>query len=188
MKSWLKIAVAVIAFIFVFFIVTGYLWSDDVYFRKIILENNITSPEKAFEYVVGNTIAKVDDIINPEYNTFPRHYTPRFLLTKVKVVSCDEGAILVATLSHLLGFKTRLVDIYADDGKNSHTALEIYENNAWKLYDTSKNISGVTYQESIRDFKADKIVYRKYPKLYNRLVQSNYFLKKIALLLRGIPG
>jgi hypothetical protein len=113
------------------------------------------------------------------------------MLTQRKHLWCDEGAILLATIGHELGYETRLVDLRGDDDISHHTILEIYENGRWETYDTFQNLRGVTYQQSADGVRLQQRVhpyYRQYPRFYNWLVQNNFYLKHLALRLRGIPG
>ena len=100
---------------------------------------------------------------------------------------CDEGAIVLATIVHELGYKTRLVDlINVENGDSEHTVLEIYDGERWVLYDTFNDIHDVSYNESAGYSATPR--YRNYPKFYNFLIQNNFFLKQIAIRIRGVDG
>ena len=78
-----------------------------------------------------------------------QYQTPKYILTKRNYLSCDEGAILLATIVHELEYKTRLVDlINVENGVSEHTVLEIYDEERWILYDTFNDIYDVSYNES----------------------------------------
>src|SRR5688572_10374506 len=88
-------------FILVFlFILIGYLKSDSVFYNNLLKKNNITNSVQVFNWVTKN--------IGRAYNTpvYP-YQSPRHLIEKHKVLWCDEGAIVMATLDHQLGYKTR---------------------------------------------------------------------------------
>jgi hypothetical protein len=163
------------------FVASGYLMSDDLFFNRLIRSNRINTPEEAFAFVESNTrpapkgLAPISGL------------TPRYMLTQRKYLYCDESAILMATIVHELGYETRLVDLVGDDGVSRHTILEVRQGGSWKTYDTLQNTQGATYQESARNYRA-RPAYRAYPKPYNWLVQNNFYLKHLALWLRGVPG
>lgn len=168
------------------FVLSGYWFSDERYFNNLIEENRLEKPEKAFDYVVGNIDFPGDS--TPPGGTM----SPRYMLEK-KHLWCDQGAIVVATFAHQLGFPTRLVDI-GDDGNKTfgHTYLQIYENGEWKNYDTVLERSGITQEQILDGFNHHGLeVYthpRPYPNLYNRIIQNNFYLKHIALALRNGEG
>jgi len=64
--------------------------------------------------------------------------------------------------------------------------LEIYDEQRWILYDTFNDIYDVSYNESAGYSAIPR--YRKYPKFYNFLIQNNFFLKQIAIRIRGVDG
>ncbi|HZH32440.1 MAG TPA: hypothetical protein VEY11_16875 [Pyrinomonadaceae bacterium] len=163
------------------FVVSGYLLSDDLFFNQLIRSNRITTPEEAFAFVGSNTLSA------PKSMASVAGLTPRYMLTQRKYLYCDESAILLASIVHELGYDTRLVDLVGDDGVSRHTILEVLQNGSWKTYDTLQNLQGITYQESAKNYRA-RPVYRAFPRPYNWLVQNNFYLKHIALWLRGIPG
>ena len=163
------------------FAVSGYLLSDDFFFSQLIRSNRITTPEEAFAFVESNT-RPAGKGLEPISGL-----TPRYMLTQRKYLFCDEGAILLATIVHKLGYDTRLVDLVGDDGVSHHTILEVRQGGSWKTYDTLQNLQGVTYQESAKTYRA-RPVYRAYPRAYNWVIQNNFYLKHLALWLRGVPG
>ena len=167
------------------FTVNGYMLSDDKYFNELIKANHIDTPEKAFQYVSEN-------IEFVQGNPTPVPYTtPRYMLQK-KYLWCDEGAIVLATIVHELGNETRLVDVIKDDGNAGHTYLQVYENGEWKNYDTVLKKSGLAHEQilegcsyaGLRGYPKP----RPYPRLYNWIIQNNFYLKHLALWLRGVPG
>ena len=91
--------------IILFFVFVGYYYSDHFYYSRIIRENNLKTPDDVYFWVLKN---------NPSAEftkTHPAPYvSPRFNIEKKRFLFCDEGAIVIATLDHELGYKTRLVD------------------------------------------------------------------------------
>ena len=116
------------------------------------------------------------------------------MLTRQKYLWCDQGAIVMATIVHKLGYETRLVDLLGDDGVSHHTILEVNQGGTWKTYDTLQKLQGVTYQQSVESLNDNNYtrhiqpVYRPYPRSYDWAVQNNFYLKHLALWLRGLPG
>jgi len=163
------------------FVVSGYLLSDDLFFNRLIRSNGIDTPEEAFAFVVGNTRPA------PEGLPPVRGLTPRYMLTQRKYLYCDESAMVMATIVHELGYDTRLVDLIGDDGLSHHTILEVRQGGSWKTYDTLQNIQGATYQECAT-FHLSRPAHRPYPRPYNWVIQNNFYLKHLALWLRGVPG
>ena len=173
----------------ILFVVSGYYLSDDKYFNKIISDNNLNSPIDAFKYINLNTSNPNDSYTSKhEFENLQQSYqTPKYILTKRSYISCDEGAIVLATIVHELGHKTRLVDLIdVEDGISHHTVLEIYDGERWVLYDTFNDIHDVSYNESAGYSATPR--YRNYPKFYNFLIQNNFFLKQIAIRIRGVDG
>ena len=178
----LLISVAVLVGLFV---ASGYRLSDNYFFKNVIRENQITTPEDAFAFVEHNT--------NPasfEMNlTLQR--TPRNMLTKQKYLFCDQGSILMANIVNQLGYKTRLVDLVGDDDVSHHTILEVYQGNKWKTYDTLHNLQDVTYQHSAQAEAPELYTrrveprYRTYPRFVNRVIQNNFYIQRVALWLTG---
>jgi hypothetical protein len=183
-----KIKLLIALALMVFFIPGGYLLSDDFFFNNLIRENRITTPEEAFAFVEGNTYRP------PEGMDLAVLTTPREMLTRQKYLYCDQGAMVLATLVSELGYETRLVDLVGDDDISRHTILEVNQNGTWKTYDTLQNLQGVTYERSAKSLNADyytrrvEPVYRPYPRLYNRVIQNNFYLKHLALLVRSKAG
>jgi len=178
--------------VIIIFISYGYYLSDDRYFNKVISEHNIKRPIDAFNYINFNTSnPDGSDAANYELNNiFQKYQTPRYILTKRNYIWCDEGAIILATFAHELGYKTRLVDlINVSNGISQHTVLEIYEENKWILYDTQNDIYDVSYNDSAGLLGYSAIPrYRNYPRYYNFLVQNNLFIKQMALTIRSVNG
>lgn len=187
MKKFKTIFFVLVIFV-ALFVVSGYFLSDDFFFNRIIVENHITTPEEAFEFVNSNTFFAQE--IRPFAPITPG-LTPRYMLTERKYLWCDESAIVLATLARKLGFETRLVDIIGEDNIAHHTYLEILQNGEWKSYDTVKRKQGLTRREIFQLWELpEKTVLKKrpYPNAYNWFVQNNFYLKHLALRLRGIPG
>lgn len=168
-----------------FFVTSGYLLSDDRYFAGIIEKNSIDSPGRAFDFVNANTQFVTG-------NPTPEMYcTPRYMLEK-KRLWCDESAMVLATIVNKLGYETRLVDVITPGGFAGHTYLQVYEDGAWKNYDTVLKKSGITHEQILEGFAyADLRGYpreKEYPRLYNRLVQNNFYFKQLMLRVRNAPG
>jgi hypothetical protein len=173
----------IFALVFVLvFLVSGYLMSDDLFFRRLIRDNRITTPEQAFAFVESNVVYPP-----PKHMKAINGLTPRYMLTQRKYLYCDEGAMLLATIDHALGYETRLVDLVGDDDISHHTILEVRQDGRWKTYDTAYNLEGAPYVESARYYHA-RPFYRPYPKPYNWIIQHNFYVKHLALWLRGIPS
>src|SRR5919198_3812979 len=154
-----------------FFIVSGYLLSDAFFFKRLVYQNNIPSPEEAFTFVLRNT--GVPDPRNPPQ----LEYSPRLMLTKQKSLFCDQSAILMATIVGELGYDTRLVDFVGGDGVSHHTILEVKQNEGWKAYDTLNRRQGETYEQIQRRLNYDvRPVYRPY--LGSRWInRNNYYMQ-----------
>lgn len=131
MKKFARRALVVsLLFAILFFVVSGYLLSDAFFFKRLVYQNQITSSEQAFTFVIRNT--GVPDLRSPP----PLEYSPRLMLTKQKDLFCDQSAILMATIVGELGYDTRLVDLVGDDGLSHHTILEVKQNERWKTDDS----------------------------------------------------
>lgn len=181
----IRTSVYILALGLAFFVTSGYLLSDDRYFAGVIKANSINSPDEAFDFIKRNTEFVTG---NPP----PEMYcTPRYMLEK-KHLWCDESAIVLATIADKIGYQTRLVDVIKEDGAAGHTYLQIYENGAWKNYDTVLKKSGISHEQILEGFAYAKLKgyprARPYPRLYNRLVQNNFYFKHLMLRLRNAPG
>jgi hypothetical protein len=173
--------------VFVLFVITGYLLSDDLFFEKLIAQHHITTPEDAFRFVRAHT-RYADEHVNVVVGS-----SPRYMLTEQKYLYCDQSAILMATIVHELGYATTLIDLVGSDGGSHHTVLGVLQNGRWKTYDVTNNLQGRPIQESAKyqpsgaSYQADT-AYRAYPRFYHWLVQNNFYLKHLALWSRGLPG
>ena len=187
LRRWKPITLLLVFFITIF-VVGGYLLSDDSFFNELIYKNRISTPEEAHAFVENNTYRPTEGM------RVTLLTTPRNMLTRQKYLWCDQGAIVLATIVHKLGYETRLVDLLGDDGISHHTILEVNQNGAWKTYDTLQRLQGVTYQQSVESLNTKfytrniQPVYRPYPRFYNVVIENNFFLKHSALWLRGLPG
>lgn len=162
------------------FLIGGYLTSDTIFFKKLMLSNDLTTPMKVFLWTTSNYAI-------PRYTHAKHNAPPRYLLEKQKWMYCDEGATVMATFDHILGYKTRLIDLYGYDNIAHHTILEVFENGKWVTYDFTKRIHHTSYiQSSGNSFLLKEGKVRPYPKLYNAVINNNSVLKKVALKLRGI--
>lgn len=183
--SKIKAFVYVLTLVTAFLVTSGYLLSDDRYFADIIKTNSIDSPAKAFDFVKRNT-----EFVTG--NPTPEMYcTPRYMLEK-KRLWCDESAMVLATIVDRIGYQTRLIDVIKADGIAGHTYLQIYEDGEWKNYDTVLKKSGISHEEILAGFAyADLKGFsreREYPRLYNRLIQNNFYFKHLMLWLRNAAG
>ena len=164
------------------FIVSGYLLSDAFFFKRLVYQNDITSPEEAFAFVVSNT--GIPDLRSPP----PLEYSPRLMLTKQKNLFCDQSVILMATVVGELGYDTRLVDWVGDDGISHHTTLEVKQGEGWKAYDTLNRRQGETYEQIKRGLTFNaRPAYREY--IGSRWInRNNYYLQQLSLWLRRARG
>jgi hypothetical protein len=183
--SKLKLIVALIFIGAIVFFVSGYRMSDDRYFGDLIQEHKIKTPEDAFAFVNQNTVFVTGE------PTLELYTTPRYMLRK-GVLWCDESAMVLATIADKLGSKTRLVDVIKENDIAGHTYLQIYENGEWINYDTVLKKNNLTHEEILQGFNNSKLKGsprpRPYPRLYNRIIQNNFYLKHLALWLRNAPG
>lgn len=161
-------------------LVVGYYKSDDVFYNDLIKSNNLTTPLKVFKWLTTN--------YGTPGKTVKAYVTPRYLIENHPSLWCDEGAIIMATLDHKIGYKTRLVDLYGFDNISHHTVLQVMEQNKWVTYDFTNRIYNNSLSESTKNLgymlKYSKV--KPYPRLYNALVNNNFFVKKLAFKLRGI--
>ena len=158
----------------------SYIKSDNVFYKKIIQSQNLTSPLQVYNWTINNyTVPHGEKVIANE--------TPRYLIENQTWLYCDEAATVMATFDHILGYKTRLIDLYGYDNVSHHTILEVFENNRWVTYDFTKRIYNTPYVKSSGDsFKLKQGKVKPYPKMYNAVINNNSILKYIALKLRGI--
>jgi hypothetical protein len=177
-------------------VISGYLLSDAFFFKRLINQNKISTPEQAFAFVNQNTGKPSTTTpvpppgglgFSPPNWKAPLEYSPREMLTKQKYLWCDQGASLMATIVRDLGYQTRIVDLIGDDGLSHHTILEVNEQGSWKTYDTTYETQGLSYQEiAARAWsKPLRPAYRPYlgP---GWLVRNNFYLKQISLLRKKI--
>jgi hypothetical protein len=64
----------------VIFLVSGYLMSDDLFFKQLIRSNRITTPEEAFAFVQSQVVYPS----SPEMKTISG-LTPRYMLTQKSI-------------------------------------------------------------------------------------------------------
>jgi hypothetical protein len=176
-RRWIIVA-AVFAGLFVS---TGYMFSDDAYFGKILKANQLTKPDQVFAWVI-------DHYAVPATSWVHTNATPGHLMQKHSILWCDEGSIVTATLCHKLGYKTHLLDLYGFDNISHHTVMQVWDHEQWVTYDFTARISHQTPDSSARFFHLvmKEAKPKSYPNAYNFFVNNNYFLKKIALWMRGI--
>ena len=166
---------------FILFFGGGYYFSDDIYYKKIIEENQLRSSKEVFTWVSNHYLSHGCIIVHP-------YASPRHLMENHKRLWCDEGAMVAGILISNLGKKTELVDMYGYDNISHHTILRVLENNKWINYDFSFKLIGKDYVSSAKagNIKLKEVRSRPYPKLYNKIVNFNFFFKKIIFFIRGI--
>jgi hypothetical protein len=179
MKSHLKFIIAILTIIALLAI--GYLKSDDVFYNKLLNTNKLKTPVEVFNWVTRHYGLSRSDIVQS-------NVSPRYLIENHPRLWCDEAATIMATLDHKLGYHTRLVDLYGFDNVSHHTVLQVLEQNEWITYDFTNRIYNNELSKSASDLgyvlKEPRI--KPYPKLYNALVNNNYFFKQMAFTIRGI--
>lgn len=163
-----------------FILIVGFYLSDQVYYAKIIKTNHLKNPLDVFNWVSKNNPSAIGKNISAA-----PYVSPKYNMINRRTLYCDEGAIVMATLDHELGYPTRLVDLIGLDSISHHTILEVKENKEWRTYDFFRGNYGVSYEKAA-GYPLLNIKMKPYPKNYNFLINHNYFLKKVAFLLRGI--
>jgi len=176
MKYYLFIAsVFVMIFLFV-----GYLLSDQLYYVNIVSHAKLKNPMDVYKWVQDNNPSAINTKTSPA-----PYVSPKFNMINQRSLYCDESAIVMATLNHQIGYKTRLINLIGMDGIAHHTILEVYENNSWKKYDHFNDKINLSYQK-LAGYPLLRANVNPYPKFYNFVVNNNYFIKKLAFLIRGI--
>ena len=182
----IKISVLATLIFSAVFLISGYFLSDDYFFDQLIRSNQISTPENAFQYLSDNIEFAGECGVKPIYGL-----TPRYMLQR-KHLWCDEGAIVLATFAHKLGYETRLVDVIGDDNDAHHTYLEVFQNGQWKTYDTVLKKAGLTHEQIIDAYNSAYLRGyprpRPYPRWHNIVRQNNFYLNYLVVKLRGIPG
>lgn len=174
-----KLFIIVIIIIITNLVVVGYYYSDIRKFNKIIEENNIKTPHEVYIYVKSiKQKAHNGDMITAGC-------TPYYLLKVRKKLWCDEFCVVMSTFNNILGYNTRLVDIIGTDNLSHHTVLQVDESNKWTLYDGYMGIHCANIEKTV-NYHVSSIRIRQYPKLYNFIVNNNYFIKELFVLIRGI--
>jgi hypothetical protein len=162
-----------------FLIVIGYVFSDDVYYRRLVKKNNLEKPVQVFNWLRSHYFHDNCTVVHA-------YASPRHVLENHRRLFCDEAAIAMATLVQVSGYQTRLVNLISTDGDSHHTILEVAEAGQWHRYDFTNGLIDRPIVESATGFVFIHPDYRKYPRLYNFLVNHNFFFKKIIFLIRGI--
>jgi len=162
------------------FITVGYYCSDARFFKKEIENLDLKTPDTIFSFINKRFIHGGKNVHT--------NATPRHLYTNHKRLYCDEGAALIATFCYYNGYKTRFVRVINTKGIDNHTFLQVQEGNVWNSYDFSFQIKNATKEslQKISGIQIKKFTYYSYPRLYNKIIQYNFFLKKLALFIRGI--
>jgi hypothetical protein len=162
-------------------LIFGYEKSDNVFYNELLKSNNITNPLQVFNWTTRH-------FGKPKSPDSHPYLSPRYLIKKHKTLWCDEGAIIMATLNHQLGYKTRLIDMYGYDNISHHTILQVLENNKWINYDFTFRLHNqlINISSDSLHIKLKEARIKEYPKFYNFLVNNNYFNKHIIFAMRGI--
>ncbi|MDB5005122.1 MAG: hypothetical protein JWQ34_3347 [Mucilaginibacter sp.] len=180
-KGKLKYATIICIVVGFILLIVGYIKSDSLYYDNLLKSNNLSNPSQVFNWTTQNFSTPKSLYVHP-------NLSPRYLIEKHKSLWCDEGAIVMATLDNKLGYKTRLVDLYGYDNIAHHTILQVIEKGQWVNYDFTFRLSNQPLVKSSDSFhmKLKKGRIKTYPKLYNYLINNNYFIKRIVFALRGI--
>jgi len=162
------------------FLTVGYYYSDARFFKKEIENLDLKTPDTIFSFINKRFIHGGKNVHT--------NATPRHLYTNHKRLYCDEGAALIATFCYYNGYKTQFVRVINTKGIDSHTFLQAQEDGKWNSYDFTFQIKNATKEslQKISGIQIKKFTYYSYPRLYNKIIQYNFFLKKLALFIRGI--
>lgn len=164
------------------FISLNWFTSDYHFLRKIITQQQLETPNDVYRYIIESTPS------TREKNTGSCLYcSPKYLMKENLGLSCDEGALLIAHLSYLLGYESRLVDLIGTDGIAHHTLVEVKVNNTWQRYDYLFERENSTYTTDL-NFEYSHPSYRTYPKWYNKVIYNFSGLKYLVVKLRGAKG
>jgi hypothetical protein len=172
-----------IAFLFIIsYLIVGYIYSDAVFFKQFVKESHIKTPDQAWNYVISNTSP------NDSLDVPPKGLSARYMLTKKKQLSCDEGALVLATILRELGYKTTLVDLYGYSTRPFHTILEVEVNGKLFYYDTFCRLRHEEPKVSANKLGYELVKIEKRPSwsLYRSIVYYNRFSKYIIFKLRNI--
>lgn len=177
----LKIVIGVIIVLIFGFFSIGYKKSDYKYYNDFLTTHKLTNPKEVFSLVTKSYGMATDEIVLP-------NYSPRYLMVNHKVLWCDEGSMVIAMLNHYLGYKTRLIDLYGNDNISHHTVMQVLESGKWVTYDFSFHLYNKPFYECSKIYKYKVKYYkaRTYPKFYNKVVNSNTFLKAGIFKIRRI--
>jgi hypothetical protein len=176
------------------FIAIGYIDCDAMFYRKIIAENNINTPEDALNHI-NKTIKRfsTEDIGKP--NSAVYRLPMRDILEQKKGFWCDQGAILLGNILEYTAQKYpyRLVNILGMDSVSHHTVLEVFEEGDWKLYDVVPlhkshlpHCGG--HIQSCVDYKILRPDCKKWSttqKIYHFLIENNNFIKYFLFKIRN---
>jgi hypothetical protein len=183
-KFKLKNFFLVFGLILLIILVTNYIFSDYFYLRIIMSKNDIKTPKNAYNYVISNTDST---LVNNDYVNC-RYCSPKYLLSNNHVLACDEGAIIIAHMSTILGYETRLTDIINKKNISNHTILQVQEQGRWKNIDYLFQLYDKDISESTKHYDFSHLRYRKYPKIQNRIIYNFYILKKMICFIRNCKG
>jgi hypothetical protein len=185
-----KSKIAYFIYFTLLFLAAGYINCDALYYKNIVIENNLKTPEDAFFYVIKT--AKRFDSTDEFINGLPM----RDKIEQHRGFSCDEGAIFLGKLldysSHKYSY--HLTDIFGMDEMSHHTVLQVFENNIWKTYDIIPLHSDHKphFNGNLSDCVDYQIKYLSHhewtitQKIYQFLLEHNTFLKWIFLKIRKI--
>lgn len=180
-KLYLSITIAFLGILV--FLIVGYFKSDDIYYDSLLKANNLKNPKEVFLWAVKTYSKphKGDPVVS--------YLSPKYLMMNRERLFCDEGAIVMATLDHKLGFETRLIDLCGYDNISHHTVLQVKENGIWNTYDFTFRIINRPFKtcSSLYGFVVKTPRVKPYPKFYNKIVNNNYYLKAFIFKMRKIP-
>ncbi len=178
------ICTAVLLFLLV---VLGYINSDAVFYKRLVKQHQLSTPESVFKYLSENTITADQDTVSRQ----PVSGMPtRDLLQSGHGLWCDEGAIALSTiLKYTSGdYPCRLVDMIGMDNIAHHTVLQVYENDRWKTYDMIARTDSISPENTVT-FKVLRLRYRSWNKrqrIYHFLLENNSILKYFFFRGRGV--
>ncbi len=166
------------------FFIGGYFLSDAVFFKNLIKQHELTTPDQIWNYL-NPRIFPNDPLDLP-----PKGLSARYMLENKKYLSCDEGALLMATILRECGYKTRIKDLYGPNNTTIplHSVLEVEEDGLWYIYDTFFKLNKTSLEISARHrgFALYKTETRPSWSFYRSIVYYNFFLKFLIFQIRGI--
>lgn len=158
------------------FVLVGYKLSDSALAQEMVQDNQLSTPEQVFKFVIDRKIQAPTGSPNNAAGASLRTLVNR----PGNWLWCDEGAVFVAVMVKQLGYSTRLVDLVGTiDGVSHHTVLQIHQSGQWITYDFTGRQFNVPLEKTV-DYVATP-VYRTYPDWRQKLLLNNYFLRELAI-------